>query len=61
MVRGGVGGLGVGFHLAGAARGLCLRADAVTAQGKAHRGLARWLERLAGVCLVGFGLKLGIA
>lgn len=43
------------------ALGLCLLADAVTAQVKAHRRLARWLERLAGVCLVGFGLKLGIA
>jgi leucine efflux protein len=43
------------------ALGLCLLADAVTVQVKAHRRLARWLERLAGVCLVGFGLKLGIA
>jgi threonine/homoserine/homoserine lactone efflux protein len=43
------------------ALGLCLLADAVTVQVKAHRRLARWLERLAGVWLVGFGLKLGIA
>ena len=42
------------------ALGLCLLADAVTAQVKAHRRLARGLERLAGICLVGFGLKLGI-
>jgi threonine/homoserine/homoserine lactone efflux protein len=43
------------------ALGLCALADAVTAQVKAHRRLARWLERLAGACLIGFGLKLGIA
>ena len=43
------------------ALGLCMLADAITAQVRAHRRLARWLERLAGGCLVGFGLKLGIA
>ena len=43
------------------AAGLCLLADAVTAQVKAHRRLAHGLQRLAGICLVGFGLKLGAA
>ena len=33
-------------------------AHAVTAQVKAHRGLARALERLAGLVLVAFGIKL---
>ena len=38
---------------------LCAFAQAVSAQVKAHRRLARALERLAGVFLIGFGLKLG--
>lgn len=38
---------------------LCAFADAVAARVKAHRGAARWLERLAGVFLVGFGIRLG--
>lgn len=38
---------------------LCAFAQAVSAQVRAHRRLARALERLAGLCLVGFGLRLG--
>nr|WP_297354928.1 LysE family transporter [uncultured Caldimonas sp.] len=37
---------------------LCAFADAVAARVKAHRRFAKWLERLAGVFLVGFGIKL---
>lgn len=39
---------------------LCAFAGAVGARVKAHRRLARALERLAGLVLVAFGLKLGI-
>lgn len=38
---------------------LCAFADAVSARVRAHRKLARGLERLAGVFLVGFGIRLG--
>jgi threonine/homoserine/homoserine lactone efflux protein len=38
---------------------LCAFAEAVSAQARAHRRLAKWLERLAGVFLVGFGIRLG--
>ncbi len=38
---------------------LCAFANAVSAQVKAHRRVARALERLAGVFLVGFGIRLG--
>lgn len=38
---------------------LCAFADAVSARVRAHRRLARGLERLAGVFLVGFGIRLG--
>jgi len=38
---------------------LCAFARVVAAQVKAHRGLARWMERAAGVFLVGFGIRLG--
>lgn len=38
---------------------LCAFADALSARVKAHRRLARALERLAGLCLVGFGIRLG--
>lgn len=38
---------------------LCALADAVTAKVKANKTLARWLEKLAGIFLIGFGLKLG--
>lgn len=38
---------------------LCAFAQAVSAQVRAHRRLARGLERLAGAFLVGFGLRLG--
>ena len=38
---------------------LCAFASVVSAQVKAHRRLARALERLAGVFLVGFGIRLG--
>ncbi len=37
---------------------LCAFADAVSAKVRAHRRLARALERLAGVFLVGFGIRL---
>jgi leucine efflux protein len=38
---------------------LCAFANAISAQVKAHRSLGRLLERLAGVFLVGFGIRLG--
>jgi len=38
---------------------LCLAAQAVARHLRAHRGAARWLERLAGAALIGFGLRLG--
>ena len=38
---------------------LCALADVLTARLKANRRLAGWLEKLAGVLLIGFGLKLG--
>jgi leucine efflux protein len=38
---------------------LCAFAGAVGAQVRAHRRLARVLERLAGIFLVGFGIRLG--
>lgn len=38
---------------------LCACADAVASKIKQHRRLARWLERVTGVFLVGFGVKLG--
>jgi leucine efflux protein len=38
---------------------LCAFADAVSARVRAHQRLARGLEKLAGVFLVGFGIKLG--
>jgi len=37
---------------------LCAFAQVVARQVRAHRRVARWLERLAGLCLVGFGLRL---
>jgi leucine efflux protein len=37
---------------------LCAFTDAVAAQVRSHRKLARWLERVAGVFLIGFGLRL---
>ncbi|MDO9091660.1 MAG: LysE family transporter [Rubrivivax sp.] len=37
---------------------LCAFADAVSAKVRAHQRLARALERLAGVFLVGFGIRL---
>ena len=37
---------------------LCAYANAVAAQVRAHHGLARGLERLAGVFLIGVGLRL---
>ena len=40
---------------------LCAFAQAVAAKVKAHRRLARWLERLAGAFLVAFGIRLGSA
>ena len=38
---------------------LCAFADVVSAKVKANRTLARGLEKLAGVFLVGFGIRLG--
>lgn len=38
---------------------LCAMAHLVTEKVRAHRRLARWLERLAGTLLIGFGIKLG--
>ncbi len=38
---------------------LCAFAGLVSAQVKANQKVARWLERLAGVFLVGFGVRLG--
>ena len=37
---------------------LCAFASAVAEKVRAHRRLARWLERAAGVFLVGFGIRL---
>jgi threonine/homoserine/homoserine lactone efflux protein len=37
---------------------LCAFADAVAAKVRAHRSAARWLERVAGLFLVGFGIRL---
>ena len=37
---------------------LCAFAGAVSSKVKAHKRFARWLERLAGVFLVGFGIRL---
>lgn len=39
---------------------LCAFAKAVSAKVRAHRRVARALERLAGVFLVGFGIRLGV-
>mgnify|MGYP006189310411 CR=1 FL=1 len=38
---------------------LCAFANALSHKVRAHRRLTRALERLAGVFLVGFGLRLG--
>ncbi len=43
---------------AGYGLALCAAATAVGARVKAHKSLARWLERAAGACLVAFGIKL---
>jgi threonine/homoserine/homoserine lactone efflux protein len=37
---------------------LCWFAQAIASRMRAHRGVARWLERLAGLCLLAFGLRL---
>jgi len=37
---------------------LCAFADAVAVKVRAHRSITRWLERIAGLFLVGFGLRL---
>jgi leucine efflux protein len=39
--------------------GLCALAQQLTAKLKAHRRLGPWLERAAGIFLIGFGIKLG--
>lgn len=38
---------------------LCAFAQAVSERVRAHQRLARWLERAAGVFLIGFGIRLG--
>jgi leucine efflux protein len=38
---------------------LCAFAQAISARVRAHRGVAKALEKLAGVFLVGFGIRLG--
>jgi threonine/homoserine/homoserine lactone efflux protein len=38
---------------------LCAFAQAVARKVKAHRRAARWLERIAGMFLIGFGIRLG--
>jgi leucine efflux protein len=38
---------------------LCAFANVVAAKVRAHRRVARWLERAAGAFLVGFGIRLG--
>lgn len=38
---------------------LCAFAQTVASRIRAHRRATRWLERLAGVFLIGFGLRLG--
>jgi leucine efflux protein len=37
---------------------LCAFAGLVTKQVRAHKRISRWLERLAGVFLIGFGIRL---
>ena len=37
---------------------LCASAQAVAEKVRAHRSVARWLERAAGVFLIGFGIRL---
>ncbi len=37
---------------------LCAFAGAVSSQVRAHKQVARWLQKLAGVFLVGFGIRL---
>ncbi|MFO1330040.1 MAG: LysE family translocator [Rubrivivax sp.] len=38
---------------------LCAFAHAVSERVRAHRSLTRWMERAAGVFLIGFGIRLG--
>jgi leucine efflux protein len=38
---------------------LAVFAHALSSRLRAHAGLGRWLERLAGIFLVGFGIRLG--
>jgi leucine efflux protein len=37
---------------------LCAFAHTIAAKVRAHRRVAKWLERLAGVFLIGFGIRL---
>jgi threonine/homoserine/homoserine lactone efflux protein len=37
---------------------LCAFANLVAEKVRAHRSLVRWLERIAGLFLIGFGLRL---
>jgi len=49
-----IAGITAGYCLA-----LCALAGAVTEKVRTHKRMARWMERAAGVFLIGFGLKLG--
>jgi threonine/homoserine/homoserine lactone efflux protein len=61
--RGGVTFLAMAVTIAGLTAGygllLCAFAQRVSAQVRAHRRIAQALERLAGVFLIGFGIRLG--
>ncbi|MDO9032797.1 MAG: LysE family transporter [Hydrogenophaga sp.] len=49
----------IAFITAAYGLALCAFANAISAQVRAHRKLGQSLERLAGVFLVGFGIRLG--
>jgi leucine efflux protein len=63
MHRGGVTFLAMATTIAALTAAYCLTlcafAQAIAQRVKAHRRAARWLERMAGIFLVGFGVRLG--